>query len=66
MQKKFLISDKNNKPQKLTFLEAIKFLESSEETKKKLDKEFFTMLKNNKDYFDEVIYNVETEVAKKR
>ena len=32
----------------------------------KLDKEFFNLLKNNKDYFDEVIYNVETESTQRR
>ena len=65
--KKFLISDKDNKPKELTFIEAIKILESSKNDKReKLDKEFFNLLKNNKDYFDDVLYNVETEHTQRR
>ena len=65
--KKFLISDKDNKPKELTFIEAIKILESSEKDKReKLDKQFFNLLKTNKDYFDEILYNVETENTQRR
>ena len=65
--KKFLISDKDSKPIELTFIEAIKILESSKNDKReKLDKYFFNLLKNNKDYFDEVLYNVETEHTQRR
>ena len=65
--KKFLISDENNKPQELTFIEAIKLLQANFNDKRMpLDKTFFQLLKKNKDYFDEILYDVETEHTQRR
>ncbi len=65
--KKFLICDEKNKTKELTFIEAIKILESTKKDQKvKLDKQFFNLLKTNKDYFNEILNNVETEHTQRR
>ena len=65
--KKFMISGKDNKPQELTFIEAIKILQAKNNDKReKLDKTFFQLLQKNKDYFDEILYDVETEHTQRR
>lgn len=65
--KKFLISDAQSKPKELTFIEAIKIIESSKQDQKiNLDSEFFRLLQGNKDYFDELLYNTEEEATQRR
>jgi superfamily II DNA/RNA helicase len=64
--KKFIYTDKKNSPTELTFIEAIKILESKIDCKKeKLNKIFFDLLNKNKDYFNEIIFNTELENTKR-
>ena len=65
--KKFLITDTKSKPKELTFIDAIKIIESNKKDPRiKLDKEFFQLLQSNKDYFDELLYNTEEEATQRR
>ena len=65
--KKFLITDNKSKPFELPFIDAIRILESKIKDKRiTLDKNFFELLKKNKEYFDEDLFNVESENTHRR
>ena len=59
-------SDKQN-PKEITFIEAIKILESNKnDERKNFDKNFFNLLKKNKNHFDEILFTSETEITQRR
>jgi len=65
--KKFLITNNKEASKEITFIEAIKMLFSDKnEPRENFDTEFFNLLKKNKNYFDEILFNSETENTQRR
>ncbi len=65
--KKFLIANDKQDTKEITFIEAIKILESNKNDKRKsFDKNFFNLLKKNKNYFDEILFTADTESTQRR